>query len=316
MKKLLCLLLCALLLAGCAESLFCAHEYTSALRGGIFADRERLSTCTKCGHTETEVLQKATGTLKLLFIGDRQARCAVEYIRALAVSAGAEDVVVGCLWRSGANLSTHAGNIRSGRRTYHYAKCTETGWEEAEGRGILECLEEEAWDAVIINQESIQAGIWATYEDHLDEVQYIMSQRGPEGCQLWLNMPWACGEGYADPSGNFAYYYGSDPAVLHSAICEVTRDKAMPSDWFDGMMPCGTAVQNLRGRLAEERITADGIATTTLGSYTLALTVLGAMTDFDVSAAVWRPEELTAADQQLAIWAAQEALENPYRVIQ
>ncbi len=321
---LICVLLCAVFF-GCSEQppaeTTCSHQYDRSESAGIFADKVATHTCALCGDTYKETIAPATKSIKILAIGNSFNNNSSSLLYELAQAAGAEEIVIGCLWIGGSSLEQHATNIQSGAKAYEYRKNDAGKWVVKQNYNFLQGLKDEDWDYICINQQSINAGQPESYQSGLDVVGRYIRENMPDDCQLWFNMTWGYDADYtANP--NFQKYYDGDPLKHYEAIRNTCRTTVMDSGWFDGLVPCGTTMQNMRSSWATGLITQDGYhASTHLGCYALGLTWLATWTDIDVAAMEYFPRMGTKwgvayeqALREIAKEAVIHAMENPFEI--
>ena len=285
----LCLLTSMIIgmLVGCS----CSHRYTSTETAGIFADKQIHYTCTECGHTYSETVAPATKSIKILAIGNSFNNNSSSLLYDIAKDAGAEDIVIGCLWIGGSQFSDHAANIKSSAKNYEYRKNTTGKWITRQNYTMLQGLQDEDWDFIAINQSSLNAGLPDQYGTDLETVSKFLHENKPEGAELWFNMTWAYDADYT-ANANFGTYYDFDPQKMYEAIRETCRTTVMDSGYYEGLITCGTTMQNMRTAWVSDLITQDGYhASLHLGCYALGVTWLATFTDVDVEALDWFPRQ-------------------------
>lgn len=288
-RKLLSLCLLASMVIGMLAGCSCSHQYTCTETAGIFADKQAHYTCTQCGHTYSETLAPATKSIKILAIGNSFNNNSSSLLYDLAKDGGAEDIIIGCLWIGGSQFSDHAANIKSGAKKYEYRKNTTGKWTVKQGYTMLQGLQDEDWDYIVINQGSINAGLAEAYGTDLQTVGEFLVQNKPQGSHLWFNMTWAYDADYTANS-LFGTHYDFDPQKMYEMVRSTCRTVVMDSGYFEGLIPCGTTMQNLRTTWATGLITQDGYhASIQFGCYALGLTWLATLTDIDVEALDWFP---------------------------
>ena len=334
-KRLLVLLLAMALLVGTACSRQkgqsekedteapCDHVYTETETRGIFADKQVIHVCTKCGDTYTETTEPATKSLKILAIGNSFNNNSSSLLYDLASDGGAEDIVIGCLWIGGSTLQDHAFQIKQNAPKYEYRKNSNGTWNVTQWRTFLEGLQDEKWDFIVLNQGSIVAGQPDQAAEGLDTVVSCIRENANPGSELWFNMTWAY-DADSTSNPNFAAWYNSDPQTMYEAVRDTSRNVIMGSGYFDGLIPCGTTMQNLRTSWAANQVTQDGHhASNGFGCYALGLTWLATLTDIDVSSIQWFPKlyskwgtEYEDALRDIAKEAVIHAVEKPYEVTQ
>lgn len=331
-RNILCLLLSCVLLcglfAGCnAETeptvTACQHNYTSLESAGVFADKTVTYTCSLCAHSYSETIAAATNSIKILAIGNSFNNNSSSLLYELAKAGGAEEIVIGCLWIGGSSLEQHANNIKSGAKAYEYRKNSTGKWVVKQGYNFLQGLQDEDWDYICINQRSLLAGQPDAFELGLTDVATYIRENMPQNCQLWFNMTWAYDADYT-ANVDFGKYYNYDPMTMYEAVRDTCRTVVMDTGLFEGLVPCGTTMQNMRSSWAAGLITQDGYhASTHLGCYALGLTWLATWTDIDVAALEYFPRMGTKwglpyeeALREIAKEAVLNTMANPYELTQ
>ncbi|MBQ8579808.1 MAG: DUF4886 domain-containing protein [Oscillospiraceae bacterium] len=327
-RKMLCLLLCVLmvssLLVACQSGEKpCQHEYEQTETAGIFADKQRVHTCKICGDSYSETIGKASKSLKILAIGNSFNNNSSSLLYDIATNAGARNVIIGCLWIGGSSIADHAANIASGEGKYEYRKNRSGSWKVTQGYTFLQGLQDEDWDFIVINQQSILAGQPGMVDADFHAACGYIAQNKPAGAKLYFSMTWGYDADYT-ANVNFGKYYGFDTQKMYESIRTTVVDYVMPTGYFDGYTPCGTVVQNLRTSWAKDLLTADGYhASTHVGCYALGLTWLATFTDIDVASIEYFPRMGTkwgVAYEQALLEIIKEAVlatqKNPLEVTQ
>lgn len=125
---------------------------------------------------------------KILSIGNSFSVNATNHLYDLAIQCGVEDVVIGCLWIPGSALYEHVANAESGKAAYQYRKNStgewqvtgetlelSTGWVVNGWLTLLDGIQDEDWDIIVLQQQSIHAGI-ATGYSKVDQLAEYVNQ--------------------------------------------------------------------------------------------------------------------------------------------
>lgn len=297
----------------------CQHTYETVETAGVFADKVAKHTCSQCGDTYEETVAPATKSIKILAFGNSFNYNSSRFLFDIAEAAGAEEIVIGCLWIGGATVADHANNVLTNAAKYEYQKNTTGRWETIPNATVEQALKDVDWDFICLNQQSAQAGQPESYRSALNILGKYMQENMPEGCEFWFNMTWAYDAGFTT-NENFQRYYDCDQMKMYEAIRDTCRGTVMESGYVAGLVSCGTAMQNLRSSWASDQVTLDGYhASTFLGCYTLGLTWLATWTDIDIAALEYFPRMGTKwgrayeyALREIAKEAVLNTMANPY----
>lgn len=199
-------------------------------------------------------------SVKILAIGNSFSVDSMQWLYDILSDMGVQDIVLGNLYIGGCTLQTHAKNVEENAEKYTYYKCskdTNGKWETVEGKkSILYGLQDEEWDYISLQQASGQSGIPSSYEPYLTQlVDYVRRNAIQANVKLMWNMTWAY---QADSThGDFAKY-ANNQDVMYSAIINAVNTNIVNNDSFDFIIPCGTAVQNMRTSAIGDTLTRDG----------------------------------------------------------
>ncbi len=276
----------------------CKHEYELE---GIMK-----YTCAKCGETKTEVPK----SLKILAIGNSFSVDAMEYLWQILDDVGVEDITLGNLYIGGCSLNTHYSNAKADSGSYTYYKNTAGTWTSREGHKISTALAEEEWDIVTLQQASNDSGMKDTYSNLDKLVEYVVNAV-PSACKLYWHMTWA----YQQNTSHDGFAnYSRDQMQMYNAITEAVKAVPMKNKYIEGLIPCGTTVQNLRSSYVGDTLTRDGYHMSLgLGRYITGLTWLAALGG-DVDEIEWMPEKSYTSDMPAIREAVKNAVAKPLEV--
>ncbi len=150
--------------------------------------------------------------MKILAIGNSFSEDATYYLKKIADSAGT-DVTVVNLYIGGCTLQTHAENILADAAAYRYE---ENGLYTPRMASIRETLQEDTWDIVTVQQQSGNAGVYESYQPHLQTVLDCVKQYAP-GARIYFHQTWAYEVGSSHP--DFAFY-GNDQQTMRRTISD------------------------------------------------------------------------------------------------
>ncbi len=279
-------------------------------------------------------------SLKILAIGNSFSQDATVYIWGIANSYGVKNVVVENLSIGSCSLDKHYQNITNDTAGYEYYKWTSANGGKSvngENKSIAQALAEEDWDIITVQQASGENRVFnnpdlekkydpnAGYEEvdtysKLDEIIAYLQENEPNAKILW-HMTWAYGVGKTHKAFEA---YGYDQMVMYNSLLDRAQDLTEEHDALEGVLPSGTAIQNLRGlgvidsAKSGATITRDGYHLNKgIGRYTAALTWYCYITGADPREVSYIPDNEYEADietyRSAIAEAAYNAIRNPYK---
>lgn len=250
-------------------------------------------------------------SLKVLAIGNSFSVDAMEYLYDIAKSAGYTDIVLGNLYIGGCTLEQHVGTLAKSTPSYDFYLNKGGKWTKTRGT-IPDGLRYADWDVVTLQQASGLSGVEASYEPHLTTLIETVKTSCPDAKLVW-HMTWAY-QGNSSHS-DFAKY-GRNQKTMYDSILSAVRKAVLMGhkDDFAGVIPSGTAIQNIRTSYIGDTVTRDGYHLSyDMGRYTAALTWFRALTGADLSTVTYVPDEYRYLLGARATLAAKEAAENACR---
>ena len=252
--------------------------------------------------------------LKVLAIGNSFSIDSMAHLWNMLNESGQyDDVKLGNLAIGGCSLDTHYNNIVNDNPLYEY-------WFNENGpyiihpeRKLYDKLISEDWDIITIQQVSQDSGRPETF-GHLNEILEYLKSHEIGNAKIYWNMTWAYQQD--TDHGGFANY-NKDQMTMYNAITDTVEDTIVPNPLIDGVLPTGTAIQNLRTALGDT-LTRDGFHLSEgIGRYTAALTWYSYLTGKDASTVTWTPadftEEITPHLEKVYA-AVNAAIANPYEI--
>ena len=206
---------------------------------------------------------RSSEPFSVLCIGNNYSRDMVYYLHQLAQ--GRYDIDIAYLHGENANLRYHARYISMDGDPYSLWQTNkDTGMIEkrADHISVQQVLTQQNWDAVILHQNLFFAGYPGTYNADLDYLLDFL--RANTQTKIYWNMTWAAADTLSDESvrSRFQTYYSSSNAIMYNAVLTATKQHIVGTNStfgaaFDGWIPTGIAIENLRETLGEV-VTADG----------------------------------------------------------
>ena len=259
----------------------------------------------------TTTKDKSAGkAIKILGVGNSFTVDAMNnHLFPMLESAGYTDITLGYLYIGGCSLDTHYANLKNNAPDYEYWKNTDDEWVPYAGATAGKAFGDERWDVVTIQQVSSDSGRPATYKN-LAAIVDILRDREPQAKILW-HMTWA----YQQNSDHWAFaYYSKDQMTMYNAITATVQEKVLPLTTINGVIPSGTAIQNLRTSALGDTLTADGYhLLDSYGDYTAALTWFCTITGEKPEVVTYRPSSVADHWDEIA-QAVTNAVKSPYAV--
>ena len=252
-------------------------------------------------------------TLKILAFGNSFSKDAMQYLWDIAKSYGVKNVVLGNLNIGGCSLETHYANMTQNAAVYAYAKNTSGKWETTKNATALDGLQDEDWDIITIQQVSDQSGDPSAFGNLAGILQYLEQRKPKKDTKILWHMTWA----YQSDSTKAAFKkYNNDQTKMYEEIVKRVKNDVLFHDNFAGVIPSGTAIQNLRKTAVGDTLTRDGYHLSYgMGRYVAALTWYCYITGADPKEVTYLPSEDQAKVvmyQDEISQAVSNAILNPY----
>lgn len=258
------------------------------------------------------VVHGGPGVFRILAIGNSFSEDAVEsYLYQLANSAGIE-VVIGNLFIGGASLDMHSRNAANNSAVYDYRKIGQDGNKVSKpNTSISTAVADEDWDFISFQQASPNSGQFNTYEASLPSLFNVVKAGSTNpNVKFVLHQTWA----YAQYSNHDGFpNYGRNQMTMYNAIVGAV-DRAKNLVEIDRIVPAGTAIQNGRTSAIADNFTRDGYHLNELGKYIAASTWFEAIFGESVLGNLYKPNDLSPFEAELAQHAAHFAILKPSEV--
>lgn len=250
---------------------------------------------------------KDEGSIRILAIGNSFSDDAMEYLYQILQNAGFTSIKLGNLYIPSCTLETHAKHIESSTGAYTYRINTSGVWQNIDNFSSVEAIKSDEWDYISMQQASGSSGMADRYEPHLTTLVQKVSEYC-QGAELMWHMTWA----YQSNSTHSEFgNYNNDQMTMYNAILNAVKTKVQAKPEFKFVIPCGTAIQNLRTSLYGDNLTRDGYHLEySAGRYTAALMWAKQITGCDIDAISWKPEGFIYTKAKID--AIKEAVNNAY----
>lgn len=248
--------------------------------------------------------------LKFLYIGNSFSIDMLEHTVDIAHSLGISDIKVGNLYYGGCSLRMHLNHALNNEAIYEYFENSGDGWTITPDVSIAAALAMDDWDMIGLFSGTADGSAHSSseaYEPLPKLIEYVRSNSA-SNVKLVYALTWLSDK--ENPRKELALYNGDQELVM-SMIADRIRENFISTGEFWRIIPVGTAVQNARN--ASVPMTRDGYHLSYgFGRFVAALTVIGTITDADISKVTWRPEDVTEDEKNLAVKFAQKAILDPY----
>jgi hypothetical protein len=176
-------------------------------------------------------------------------------------------------------------------------------------------LRDENWDIITLQQASGYSGIPADYA-HLDDlINYVQETSANPNADIKFHMTWAYHK--TSTNGHFEKY-GDNQMTMYEAIIDTVQSEVLTKPDITGVIPVGTAIQNLRTSYIGDTLHRDESSHLTydIGRYTAGLTwacYLAGISPYDIE---WYPESYMAIETHIDVIreAVANAIATPYEV--
>lgn len=253
--------------------------------------------------------EKYSKSLKILAIGNSFSNDSMQYLFDICKSGGVQTVVLGNLYIAGCSLNTHSKNILSASPNYTYYKNTDGNWNTTENESVQNAIKEENWDIITVQQVSGYTGDAYSHKPLAGILEFLDKNKPNSETRIMWNMTWA----YQSTSkhNDFAKY-NNDQMTMYKAITNTVQSQVVTKDSICGIIPVGTAIQNLRSSYIGDVLTRDGQHLSyDYGRYTAALTWFHYITGISPDAVAWVPPDYSGISNDLA--AIRESVVNAFQ---
>ena len=268
----------------------CSHDEweeiarTDAL---ALADGSVTRACKSCGHTETEIIP-ATGTIKVLAIGNSFSVDAIAHLQGLMKAAGVKNFVIGSAQIGGCSIDKHWGYAQTVEEAYSYTKYTATG-KTSKKTNLDTALTDERWDVITLQQVSNYSGVPSSYGNLQNMINYVRDMSLNRNVKIMWHMTWAY---QSDATKSAFANYNRDQMTMYNAIVNTVNSEVLTKSEIAGVIPSGTAIQNLRTSYIGDTLTRDGThMSNDFGRYTVGLTWLVKLTGASLDNFWWVPTD-------------------------
>lgn len=279
--------------------------------------------------TGTVVAPGTVTSLKIYALGDASTRDSLWFLPEIAKEAGITDIHIAvlCCNHSKTTLDTHWTQWNGNRDAYTQYENKGDGWVTVSTNAApKEVAKSAKWDYAILNQgigASGQSGSFAAtnFGNVVQGVSGLLTTKAANPNYnrnvkiLWLQT-WA----YEINSRNNLYNsfstYDKDQQKMYAAINDAIQTKVLANNKIKGVIPVGTAVQNMREAYWSDGLTRDAEYLSNTGKVLAAVTVFKYITGYDINDMALSSSVFDHARPHMGVIkeSANNAYTNPYAV--
>lgn len=256
-------------------------------------------------------------SLKIFAIGNSFSVDAMQWLYGIAKDGGYNNIILGNAYISGCTLQNHSINSKNNSKNYIYYKNTTGTWKNVKEKTLLECLTDEKWDIITLQQQSGSSGMPNTYEPYLSElIEFVNTNKTNPYAELVWHMTWA----YQKDSTHSSFpNYNNDQLTMYNAIVSTIKSNVLVKNELSYYIPVGTAIQNIRTSFIGDKLTRDGYHLSyDLGRYIAAMTWFHKITGLSIDDITYVPSVETISDNHLKVVkeCVKNAVANPDKITQ
>lgn len=249
-------------------------------------------------------------TIKVLAIGNSFSVDAAEaYLDDIAKAAEVKMLIGNCDL-GGCSLARHWSNAIGDSALYAYRKIRNGDSTLLLNQTLKQCLQDEKWDYITLQQVSHNAGIYETYFPYITNLMtYIRENSKNKDVKFALHQTWA----YAANSTHWGFKnYDNDQLKMYTAVMNTQKSVVEEID-VQLIIPSGTAIQNARNSKIGDHLCRDGFHLSLgLGRYTAACVWFETFSGESVIQTIFKPISISDNEAAIARGAAHAAVNQPY----
>ena len=269
-------------------------------------------------------------SLKVLAFGDASSKDSMQFLAKLAIEAGIEDVKIAVLYRNaGGALDGQSNDFANNTDGYTYYEDTGDGWVTTSKAKPQDTLTSEKWDYVIVHQNLCNhpdKGTYTQLATFLSAIHNLLrvgegENKNSEAKILWMQV-WAYEVNNRNNLYNHTKYYknpttGSyDQMLMYSTAVETIQSQVVTKANIDGVIPVGTAIQNMREAYWSDGLTKDAEFLSNTGKVAAAVAMFKYLTGYDINGMEMGDAAFDHARPHLGVIkeSANNAYLNPFEV--
>jgi len=211
-----------------------------------------------------ELFEEDDGILKVLSIGNSFSEDSVVRLYQVAKACGYTNVVFAYAKISSSLLENHYANFTNGSQDYNYYEYNmSASYESLSGVDIFTCLQRHNWDYITYQQGSTKSGKPDTVAPYIAALtDYAKKEVNNKNLEFLWHSTWAypkLNPTTGDVNTYLSVNYNNDQDYMYNSIINVAQNVTMPSGVYVGILPTGTAVQNMRTTPIGDNMNRDGL---------------------------------------------------------
>ena len=245
-------------------------------------------------------------SIRILFIGDRYGEDCATYLFDLFNAQGYGDVRIGYMGAGATYGLAYYRNCAEKSKTFTFRKFNNTSKSESHSSKTLKyCIQEEAWDYVILSDGQSAPTDAPNVENITWMVDYVRQNCTNSSVQVAWAMQWALKDDIQNAE-TYATIAGNTNTQVRSLV--------------DFVIPCGTAMANVATSFIGNGIIFDaGVWANQTGRLIVAHTVYSVLTGETLDALVWSDNfgpAIGASKHPAIVEAIRNAIQHPYQITQ
>ena len=268
-------------------------------------------------------------SLKIFALGDASTRDSLWFLPEIAKEAGITDINITVLLcnHNNTTLDTHWNQWNNNRVAYTQYENKGDGWvtvtTDAAPKNVAKS---DKWDYAILNQSVGYSGRSETFTDVnfgnvVQGVSAILTTKAANpnynrNVKLFWLQTWAYEINSRNNLFNSFSTYDKDQQKMYQAINDVIQNKVVKNFKIKGVIPVGTAVQNMREAYWSDGLTRDAEYLSNTGKALAAVTVFKYITGYDINDMALSSSVFDHARPHMGVIkeSANNAYTNPYAV--
>ena len=252
--------------------------------------------------------------LNVLMIGNSFADDTLYYAARIAQSYGIninlyDSYIASC------TIDKHYNNLLNDKADYSMRSMNGDTWVYNDSKTLDYIIKDKHWDIISFQQASAEVGRSSSYSNLSNLVNEVIDRIGYTPKLLW-HQTWAYESTYHEYQDYFSYF-NNDPIQMYNAIVSCYQSQVVPLGIFDGLIPAGTAVQNMRSSYMKETINRDGKHMSSVhGRFLLGLDFLSSVYGIDLykSPCTYIPYDISPSFMNVAHESVQNAVKTPLAI--
>ena len=238
-------------------------------------------------------------SLKVLALGDASSKDSMQFLYKLAAEAGITDVKIAVLYRnSGGSLEGQWNDFNNNNAAYTYYEDMGEGWVSTPNAKAQDVLKSEKWDFVIVHQNLSlhpDKGTYSALSSFTTAINNILcngsgdnANKNPDAKLVWMQV-WAYEINNRNNLYNHTKYYQNpetkayDQMLMYTTAVETIKSLVATDKNIDGIIPVGTAIQNMREAYWSDGMTKDAEFLSNTGKVAAAVAMFKYLTGYDIN---------------------------------